>query len=520
MVRKEIPALKVNQWLPEWNKIKWNPKEYQAEPERFFYLFSISATDLKGLSGVRRRPKEDGIGRQGAQNIQRGHNSLRSEEIKTFVKYGFPLSSVSKDQQIDPGNRILQKPGWLPTAIVVNILKKGDKRDQRAINPKDIIHIEEVDGVIKLIFPENFSGLNWEPQLDSWRPIEVIDGQHRLWAFEKVDEKELENFDLPVVAFHGLDISWQAYLFWMINIKPVKINSSLAFDLYPLLRKEEWLERFSGPRVYREIRAQELIEIMYSHPASVWFERIDMLGKYRQVMVSQTSWINSLLSSYIKEAKGTSKRVGGLYGAPRNQDELLIPWSLNQQAAFLIYIWNSFYNDVKECDYKWAEELRKHKQPNFLEKEIDIAFAGSETIINTDQGVRGFLYITNDLFYLASQKDKFDLINLFSDEQVEENVFEQDDTFVINKEIENWIQVIENNTSIDEFTKKLMEKMSAFDWRSSKAEGLSEEQKLRKLALRGSGGYKELRRQLLIHLSEGNDYVGVLSKDVHSIMGY
>jgi hypothetical protein len=49
-----------------------------------------------------------------------------------------------------------------------------------------------------------------------------------------------------LVAFHGLDLSWQAYLFWTINIKPKRINPSLAFDLYPLLRSENWLDKAEG----------------------------------------------------------------------------------------------------------------------------------------------------------------------------------------------------------------------------------------------------------------------------------
>ena len=34
-------------------------------------------------------------------------------------------------------------------------------------------------------------------------PIEIIDGQHRLLAFE--ESAGLEGFELPVVAFYGLD---------------------------------------------------------------------------------------------------------------------------------------------------------------------------------------------------------------------------------------------------------------------------------------------------------------------------
>ena len=78
----------------------------------------------------------------------------------------------------------------------------------------------------------------WTPKANA--PFEIIDGQHRLWAFDDADT--LDSFELPVVAFVGLDISWQAYLFWTINIKPKRINPSLAFDLYPLLRSEDWLE--------------------------------------------------------------------------------------------------------------------------------------------------------------------------------------------------------------------------------------------------------------------------------------
>ncbi|MCB9133378.1 MAG: hypothetical protein H6647_20855 [Anaerolineales bacterium] len=73
-------------------------------------------------------------------------------------------------------------------------------------------------------------------------PIEIIDGQHRLLAFEGTQHLD-GNFELPVVAFFDLDITWQAYLFYMINIKPKRIDPSLAFDLYPVLRIQDWLEK-------------------------------------------------------------------------------------------------------------------------------------------------------------------------------------------------------------------------------------------------------------------------------------
>src|ERR1700722_3363273 len=133
-------------------------------------------------------------------------------------------------------------------------------------------------------------------------PFEVIDGQHRLWAFEGASK--LENFELPVVAFVGLDISWQAYLFYTINIKPKKINTSLAFDLYPLLRTEDSLERFEGTAIYRETRAQEITEALWSYPKSPWHRRIDMLGEGGRKHVTQAAWVRSLTATFVKSFEG------------------------------------------------------------------------------------------------------------------------------------------------------------------------------------------------------------------------
>ena len=134
-------------------------------------------------------------------------------------------------------------------------------------------------------------------------------------AFEHGDISD-RDFELPVVAFYGLDISWQAYLFYVINIKPTRINTSLAFDLYPFLRTEDWLERAGGPAVYRESRAQELTEALWSFADSPWAGRIDMLGEHGRKMVSQAAWIRSLLATFVKKWEKASTCIGGLYGAP------------------------------------------------------------------------------------------------------------------------------------------------------------------------------------------------------------
>ena len=134
-----------------------------------------------------------------------------------------PYSLKARFRQI----RSLRKPGWLPTAIVVNILKPDDRRYRLRVYDDDIINIsDQADDISALVtLPKDFPGMNWAPT--ELHPIEVIDGQHRLWAFD--DPKLQEDFQLPVIGFHGLDISWQAYLFWTINIRPKRITPSLAY---------------------------------------------------------------------------------------------------------------------------------------------------------------------------------------------------------------------------------------------------------------------------------------------------
>src|SRR5437899_10913966 len=184
---------------------------------------------------------------------------------------------MSEPKRKAEGSADLKKPGWLPTAILVNILRPKEKRNGVQIPESDLVRVEDNGQTAVLRLPKKFAGRNWEPE--KVFPLEVIDGQHRLWAFEEFDPGD--DFELPVVAFYGLDRGWQAYLFWSVNITPKKINRSLAFDLYPLLRQQSWLDKFEGHSIYRETRCQELVEALWSHPSSPWQYRINMLGEGR-----------------------------------------------------------------------------------------------------------------------------------------------------------------------------------------------------------------------------------------------
>ena len=358
-----IRAIKVRQWMPEWDSLDYADESYRGRPRQYFYLFSISATDLKALSGIRRRSLEGRLEGGIDKGIQRAHNTERSDEISRFIRYGFPWSSISDARRRSGNYDDLRKPGWLPTSIVINILDKDyiDLEERGVdVDDDDLVTISELsEDMVSVQLPTSFNGSDWVPKRQY--PIEVIDGQHRLWAFEETAQDS--DFQLPVVAFHGLDLSWQAYLFYTINIKPVRINTSLAFDLYPLLRTEDWLERVEGPAVYRETRAQELTQALWATRSSPWFKHINMLGESGlKAMVRQASWIRSLTATYVKTERGT--RIGGLFG--RGTEKGISRWNGAQQAAFLILVGQKIQEAINDSDYEWAQSLRTEEKQDLL----------------------------------------------------------------------------------------------------------------------------------------------------------
>jgi DGQHR domain-containing protein len=501
---KTVPCLKVHQWLKEWDEVEFVPEFFRRKPEPFFYVFTLPAVQLKLLSGINRRSLESHHSRGMDLGIQRRHELARSKEIGRFVQFGYPWSDLPVAKQKSGQFNDLRKPGWLPTAIVLNILKLTDVRPgNQKVAKNDIIEINDHQNrCAEIILPKGFPSPNWTPS--ERHPIEVIDGQHRLWAFE---EGAPANFELPVVAFHGLDISWQAYLFWTINIKPKRINPSLAFDLYPLLRSEDWLEKFEGHSIYRETRAQELTEIMWSHEESPWYHRINMLGDPGSGSVTQAAWVRSLLATYVRAFEGgrTRKgklRIGGLFGAPVREDRLVLPWSRAQQAAFLIAVWSCLKDCLAGARPKWAQDLRAISAQKDLFDSADLAFGGPYTLLNQDQGVRSVLHVTNDLCFVS-----------YEQLELGDWVVKQEVNTTEPGEVTKALRSLEK-TRIFKFLEEMASQLASFDWRTANTPTLTDDERTAKLVFRGSGGYTEFRKQLLKHLIKKTGEVGKAARKV------
>jgi len=495
---RRIPVLKVHQWLAGWNKIEFAPKEHRSKPSPDFYLFSLSAQELRSLSGISRRQASNVTPRGIDLGIQRQHDPERSKEIARFVEFGYPWSTLSEAKRKTEEYNDLRKPGWLPTAIVINILRKADERHKVKVSPDDIITLEDDRDGCNVILPYATWTKSWHPS--AMPPLEVIDGQHRLWAFES--DSEAEEFEVPVVAFHGLDISWQAYLFWTINIKPKRINASLAFDLYPLLRTENWLDRAEGHPIYRETRSQELTEALWSNSESPWYDRINMLGERQNNWVSQSAWIKTLMATFVRPWEGRRNKMGGLFGSRLAEGGEVLGWSRAQQAAFLLFAWQALYAAIHNTKKPWATNLRTfpERQSGLVPAGDDAAFYGEYSIIASDQGVRGYMHVLNDLCFMLAAKLKLDTWQL-------EKAVPATDSNAVSAAYKSI-----NKQPVAGFVQELAQSLATFDWRTSATPDLPEPDRRAKLVFRGSSGYKELRIQLLEHLKGHAGDIGNTSK--------
>lgn len=500
---RHVHAIKVHQWLKGWDDVDFDSSPHRRKPEPHFYMFSLPAVELRNLCGITRRQSSGVTPRADDLGIQRQHEPGRSNEIGQFVKYGYPWSTLSKSKRESSEFNDLRKPGWLPTAIVINILDSKDKRRGKSITPGDAVVVEENESSCSIKLPYQKWSNKWRPT--TLPPFEVIDGQHRLWAFEKNSDS---SFELPVIAFFGLDISWQAYLFWTINIKPKRINPSLAYDMYPLLRAEDWLDRAEGHAVYRETRSQELTEALWAHPDSPWYDRINMLGERQNPWVTQAAWIKSLMATFIRPWHGQKNMMGGLFGSRlRNEDEVL-GWNRAQQAAFIIYAWQTLKKQIDNSDEAWlkAREATNKNEKRTPRSKDDTIFYDQFSLIVTDQGVRGFLHILNDLCYAMAPN--LDLRSW----QLEENAPASD-----NMAVTNALKSISKH-KMAKFVQGIAESLETFDWRTSAAPEISPEERRQKLVFRGSSGYKELRIQLLEHIQKRNDDIGKAADRVINTM--
>ena len=211
-------------------------------------------------------------------------------------------------------------------------------------------------------------------------------------------------------------------------------------------------------------------------------------------MVRQAAWIRSLLATYIRPNSGRRMLIGGLFGAASDRSDQNLDWHGAQQAAFIIRLGTLLRDRIKTTRQVWADSIREHDQ-SMQGTGLDPAFYGRHSLLNTDQGVRGFLHVTNDISVLNLEAFKLREWNT-------RKFGSPEDTDAISEAVESLSSYGESHR-----LEEMMADLATFDWRTSSAEGLDETERTVKRAFRGSGGYREIRRRLLIHLADARSSV-------------
>ena len=477
------PAIQVEQWLNEWDDVDYS-LPLRSKPANHFFMFKVDIRILKRISDVHRRKTNKANGAD--VNVQRALKEDRSIEIKNFVHKGFPLSTLSDKDRLADENQVLSMPGFLSSAILVNIIGPGQARGNSTIKDEDLVKIELNGSIPMITLPAGAFTQNWNPEL---KPVEVIDGQHRLWAFDETEAIDGQ-FEVPVIAYYNLDRAWQAYLFYVINIKPKKINTSLGYDLYPLLRTQEWLENSrDGLKVYRETRAQELVEALWNYPESPWYHRISMLGE-ESGNISQNAFVRALTASYFKK---TRKGTSGLFGDVVTKQNEEIRWVRVQQAAFVILLWDAISKSLhpentKEGQLAWVDQVRSESSiisSTERELNLDKSFVSKSSNLSRDQGVSGISLFSNDLFYTLANEGLLELNDLEWESDIDERQIQPEN---IDKAIDKFL-----THQLYSYIQIFAAEVITLDWQTSSK-------------YRGSGGYREVWNDLLqIFLQSRNE---------------
>ncbi|MBN2569217.1 MAG: DGQHR domain-containing protein [Deltaproteobacteria bacterium] len=145
--------------------------------------------------------------------------------------------------------------GYFPTNIIVNFL-----------NPPNFQYLpnkENTDPMIKF---------GWIALPKKFRSAWIIDGQHRLYGYSKLDDKYLDQ-SLLVLGFEKMDTRKEADLFITINHKQKSVPKSLLVSLLADIRLGS-----DDPKTALSALASAVVRTLYSDNTSPLFRRYSLPG--------------------------------------------------------------------------------------------------------------------------------------------------------------------------------------------------------------------------------------------------
>ena len=140
----------------------------------------------------------------------------------------------------------------------------------------------------------------------------------------------------------------------------------------------------------------------------------------------------------------------------------------------------------------------------------DAAFGGRYSMLSTDQGVRGFLQVCNDISYERRHAIPF--------AEWQRSMSANDPN---EEEVTVALADLREQKEIGHFIDTLATDVSRFDWRSAVTPKLPTEVEIFQSRYRGGSGYRQVRLQLTRHLcSRGSPDIAESARTVATALGY
>lgn len=286
------------------------PFQEVIQPVGNFYSVVINAQSLLEICQFDFRQIKENNGVKDFMGIQR---KLRDDRVNEIRRY---IATVDAS---------------FPTSIVISV-------DERCAS------FEDIDGVRHLVLqpyqdPEN------EDLIIPFRGIAtIIDGQHRLKAFEgtKID------WDLSVNIFVGIEEGTQAMIFSKVNLAQTKVNKSLVYDLFSL-------DKGRSP----EKTCHEIVVSLNSRPDSPFYRRIKRLGSATDGVfgetLSQATFVRGILP-FISKDPMVDRDIGIRTGIWPNRGQedferrIFYPFFKDNEDHKILAVLMNFFGAVSE---KW-----------------------------------------------------------------------------------------------------------------------------------------------------------------------
>lgn len=240
--------------MPKIQALKYKQKD------KDIYIFSADPGYIRKLVKISDISKSD-------KNFQRPFDERRIREIKRYL--------LGEDKLYKKGRDVYAK-GFIPNSIVLNLSSK-----YKITKNNDNFYID---------FPEKSNFKKYE------NTIEVIDGQHRLLAFDEECMKELQNYKMCFVAFINLNENEKKEVFMVLNERQKTVDKNI------LLRQKKLLNLMLDEEETR----YEIISKFNDDKSSPLYEKIIMAGekikyglKAKQIdeIFEKSKIINKLINS-------------------------------------------------------------------------------------------------------------------------------------------------------------------------------------------------------------------------------